>query len=482
MMLQNEATDLGSNADAALAAAVADQRRPRLADRTSTAPGVMTDVGAASVPGPAIDQSAVNTMAAALLAPLDSRRRDHHRFPRLSGRPALYLLASLIVSLLASSSAPTPLYAVYQARWGFSPITTTIVFGIYAVSVLVALLTLGKLSDHVGRRPILLAALAAQAAAMLVFATADGVPALMIARVVQGVATGSALGAIGAGMLDIDPRRGTLANAVSPGFGTASGALLSALAVQFLPAPTHLIYLALLGVFALQALGITLMRETVTRTPGALASLKPEIKLPRTVRGPVLAAAPVLFAVWALAGLYGALGPALVSTLTGSSSVVLGGLSLFLLAAIASVAVIVLRGAQPRAVMLTGIVALAVGVVITLVSLSLPASSSSSSSSSSLPAVLFFTGTVISGIGFGSGFQGGIRTVIPLAAAHERSGVLSLLFVISYLGMGLPAVAAGFLTVHGQGLTGAAREYGAALLVLAALALVGLLRARTAKH
>jgi hypothetical protein len=213
------------------------------------------------------------------------------------------------------------------------------------------------------------------------------------------------------------------------------------------------------------------------------AGLKPEIKLPRTVRGPVLAAAPVLFAVWALAGLYGALGPALVSTLTGSRSVVLGGLSLFLLAGVAAAAVTALRRTQPRTVMLTGILALALGVVVTLASLSLHSSSSSSSSSSSpVATALFFGGTVISGIGFGSGFQGGIRTVVPLAAVHERSGVLSLLFVVSYLGMGVPAVAAGFLTVHGQGLTGAAREYCAALLVLAALALVGLLRAGAAKR
>jgi hypothetical protein len=122
----------------------------------------------------------------------------------------------------------------------------------------------------------------------------------------------------------------------------------------------------MLGVFAVQALGVALMRETVTRAPGAWASLKPEIKLPRTVRGPVLAAAPVLFAVWALAGLYGALGPALVSTLTGSDSVVLGGLSLFPLAGVAAVAVVVLRGVKPRTVMLTGTLAL----VITLVALS----------------------------------------------------------------------------------------------------------------
>src|SRR6202161_2545533 len=94
----------------------------------------------------------------------------------LRGRPALYLLASLIVTLLAASAAPTPLYAIYQARWGFTPITTTIVVGVYAVAVLVSLLTLGKLSDHIGRRPVLLAAITVQAAALLVFTVASGVP------------------------------------------------------------------------------------------------------------------------------------------------------------------------------------------------------------------------------------------------------------------------------------------------------------------
>ena len=141
---------------------------------------------------------------------------------RLTGRPAVFVLASLIVALLASSAAPTPLYAIYQARWHFTPITTTVVFGVYAVAVLVALLTLGKLSDHVGRRPVLLAALAVHAGSLVIFATATGVPALLAARVVQGLSTGAALGAIGAAMLDMDRERGTFANAVAPGLGSAS--------------------------------------------------------------------------------------------------------------------------------------------------------------------------------------------------------------------------------------------------------------------
>jgi MFS family permease len=388
---------------------------------------------------------------------------------RLSGLPALMLLASLIVSLLAASAAPTPLYAIYQQRWGFSPVTTTLVFGVYAVAVLGSLLTFGRLSDYAGRRPVLLTALAVQVASLVVFATAGGVGDLLIARVIQGLATGAALGAIGAAMLDIDRERGALANAMSPGLGTGSGALLSALFIRYLPAPTHLVYLALIAVIAVQAAGVALLRESVTPSRVPAAALVPEVRLPRSVRGPVLAATPVLFAVWALAGLYGALGPALVHALTGSGSVVLGGASLGLLTATAVSSVYLLRKTPARAVMLAGLAALVAGVAMTLVALGTGS------------AWLFFAGTAVSGVGFGSGFQGGVRTVVPVAAPHERAGVLSLLFTVSYLGLGVPAVAAGFLAVHGAGLTGAARDYCAALLVLAALAVAALARTGRAR-
>jgi MFS family permease len=389
---------------------------------------------------------------------------------RLSGTPALILLASLIVSLLAASSAPTPLYAIYQQRWGFSPITTTIVYGVYALTVLASLLTLGRLSDYVGRRPVLLTALAVQVAAMVVFATAGGVDGLLLARVIQGLSTGAALGAIGAAMLDIDTERGALANAMAPGLGSGSGALVSALFVRYLPAPTHVVYLALIGVIVVQAAGVALLRETVTASPVPAGALVPEVRLPRSVRGPLLAAAPVVFAAWALGGLYGALGPALVRALTGSASVVLGGGSLTLLTVTAVISVYLLRKAPARTVMLAGIAALVAGVGITLVALGTGS------------AALFFAGTAVSGIGFGSGFQGGIRTVVPVAAPHERAGVLSLLFTVAYLGLGVPAVAAGFLAVHGAGMIGAARDYGAALIVLAVFAFAALSRSgRAAK-
>ncbi|MEW1863468.1 MFS transporter [Streptomyces sp. NPDC088194] len=386
---------------------------------------------------------------------------------------ALILLASIIVSLLAASSAPTPLYAVYQGEWGFSPITTTIVFGVYAVAVLVSLLVFGKISDHIGRKPVLFVALAAQAAAMVVFATAGGVDVLMAGRVVQGVATGAALGAIGAGLLDIDRIKGSVANSFAPPIGTAVGALASGLVVRFLPAPTHLVYYLLLGVFALQALGVTALKEPVTRKPGALASMVPEIKLPRAARGSIAVAAPVLFAVWSLAGFYGSLGPAITSRLVHSDSVVYGGLGLFVLAGAAALSVPLLRETPTRTVMVSGVSALIVGVAVTVLSIGSGAGGTGSE-------VGFFAGSAVAGFGFGAGFQGGIRLVLPLVQPHERAGVLSLLYVVSYLGMGVPAVIAGVLVVHGGGLLDTVREYGAAVILLSAVALVGLLLGRRA--
>ena len=461
--------DWGTAEPAAAGATLAGQPAAAQADEPAA-----TGAGQRGAPGAGAGGDADTVVGVDLPEDPLSRRairrqaRARGRRARPGGAAALILLASLIVSLLAASSAPTPLYAIYQQRWGFSPITTTIVYGVYALTVLVSLLTLGRLSDYVGRRPVLLTALSIQVVSMVVFATAGGVGDLLAARVIQGLSTGAALGAIGAAMLDIDTERGALANAMAPGLGSGSGALFSALFVRYLPAPTHLIYLALIGIIAVQAAGVALLRETVTTSRVPAAALVPEVRLPRSVRGPVLAAAPVVFAAWALGGLYGALGPALVRTLTGSASVVLGGGSLTLLTVTAVIAVYLLRRAPARAVMLTGIAALVAGVGVTLVALSTGS------------AALFFAGTAVSGIGFGSGFQGGIRTVVPAAAPHERAGVLSLLFTVAYLGLGVPAVAAGFLAVHGAGLTGAARDYGVALIVLAAVAFAALSRSRRA--
>ncbi|MCJ9711316.1 MFS transporter, partial [Bordetella hinzii] len=138
---------------------------------------------------------------------------------------ALLLPAATLGLFLAASSAPTPLYRLYQQAWGFSPSLLTLVFSVYAFSLLVALLTTGALSDHLGRRPVILAALVLEMASMAVFARADSVAWLMLARIVQGFATGIAGSALGAALLDVHHERGALVNTLAPMLGMALGVM-----------------------------------------------------------------------------------------------------------------------------------------------------------------------------------------------------------------------------------------------------------------
>jgi predicted MFS family arabinose efflux permease len=216
-------------------------------------------------------------------------------------------------------------------------------------------------------------------------------------------------------------------------------------------------------VFVLQAIGVVLMPELTAPKPGALASLRPRFAVPRSARRSLLLAAPVLVAAWALVGFYASLGPALVRLVSDSSSFVVGGLSLFVLATSGGLTVYLVRNARPRTVMLLGTVGLLAGVTVVVLA------------TVTLSTALLFAGTVISGAGFGAGFQGALRTVMPLIAPTDRAGTLSVIYAISYLAMGVPAVLGGLLAVHG-GVIMAGREYGLAVMALAALTLLGLTR------
>jgi hypothetical protein len=126
-----------------------------------------------------------------------------------------------------------------------------------------------------------------------------------------------------------------------------------------------------------------------------------------------------------------------------------------------------MRHVPARTVMVTGAGALLGGVAVVLTGLALRS------------APVFFAGATIAGVGFGAGFRGAIRSVVPLAAPSERAGVLSVVFSVSYVSMGLPSVLGGVLAVHG-GVMAASREYGGAVMALAAITLFGLALAPTA--
>jgi MFS family permease len=157
---------------------------------------------------------------------------------RASHRAMAIFSVGAAVAFSASSSAPTPLYRLYQQGLGLSPALITLIFAVYAFSLLSALLTMGSLSDYVGRRPVILAALVLNAAAMILFADAHSAPMLMAARAVQGFATGAATTALGAAILDTDRARGPLYNSLTAFGGLSVGALGSGALVAFAPDPT----------------------------------------------------------------------------------------------------------------------------------------------------------------------------------------------------------------------------------------------------
>ena len=379
-----------------------------------------------------------------------------------SHRSSLVFLAITLLTFLAASSAPTPLYHLYQEGLHFSAGMLTLIFGVYALSLLVALLTVGSLSDHLGRKPVIFTALLLEMLAMLLFINEDSVAWLIAARTLQGFATGMATAVLGAALLDTDRQQGPLINSVAPLLGMACGAMGCSLLVEFAPFPTTLIYWTLLSLMVLQALYVWRLPETVSRVPGALASLWPTLHVPLQARRALWIALPVDIAVWAMGGFYLSLAPSLVRAATGSTSNLIGGGLVAVLTLSGALMIFSLRNRPAGKTLRLGAVLLAVGVALIL----------SAVHAASLP--LFFIATLIAGSGFGAGFLGALRSVVPLALPHERAGLMSAFYVLSYLAFCVPSLLAGNLT-RTFGLIATTDAYGVLLIVLALSALVALL-------
>jgi MFS family permease len=394
--------------------------------------------------------------------------------PRRLSRPAAFwAVAVLLVLVLAASGVPSPLYRVYQAEFGFSSGVLTVVFGVYAFALLLALLVVGALSDHVGRRPVLVAALLVEAAAMVLFLAADGVGWLMAARVVQGLATGAMTGTLGAALLDFQrPERplGPLVNSASPGFGLSLGAVGAGVLVEYLAQPTRWVFGVLAAAFVLAAIGTMLLPESSPRLPGAMASLRPNVHVPPASRGPFLVVLPCIVATWALGGLYSSLGPSLVAGVFGIGDHLIGSLVILALNGTGLVGSLAARNLAPERAMIGGALVFAGGVTGTVVAL-LTGS-----------AAAFFAAAVVSGLGFGTAFLGAMATVTRGLAPEARGGLLSSVFVVSYLAFSIPAIAAG-VAAGSVGLTATAVVYGVVVIVLALVAAGSLLlRRRRAPH
>jgi MFS family permease len=365
----------------------------------------------------------------------------------------------------ASGSAPTPLYHLYQESFGLSPLTITVIFAAYVFCLLGALLTVGSLSDYVGRRPAISAALLLNVGAMVLFVTANSAIALVIARSVQGFATGFATTTLGAAILDTRPKRGLVLNSITAFAGMTMGSLGGAILVTYVSDPQQLVYFVLMALSAAEAAILFFMPETAVPRPGAMCSLRPHVSVPRLAQGTLARVTPVIIASWALGGFYFSLMPNLVRVATGATQPIVGGLVVSALTFSGFLAVLAVRSVRADRVLEGGIVALAAGVAITLGGVYAQLAS------------IMLVGTVVAGSGFGATFTGTIRTLLPLAQTDERAGLLSAFYVVGYLSFALPAILAGYLAPM-MGLIKVAEIYGVIVVVLA---LASMLAARLSR-
>jgi MFS family permease len=353
---------------------------------------------------------------------------------------AFWLVAAATAILTAASSAPSPLYAVYQIEFRFSSITLTAIFAVYVLTLLMSLLTVGRLSDYVGRRIVLAGALLVEAGAMALFLGANDVGWLLVARIVQGFATGAAIAVLGAYLLDLQPsdgsRLGSLVNSAAPTFGLGLGAILTGLLIQYAPYPTRLIFVILTGLFVVLALATAVLPETVQRLPGALAAMRPQIAVPTRARRAFATAVPTMVATWALGGLILSVGGSLLSAVFGQTNYGVIGVVIGLFPFSGAAAAVMARNLAPATMSQLGSAVLAVGTGLFLVAL---ASSSFA---------VFVVASIVAGAGFGSAFLGALRSVSQLAEPQERAALLSAVYVVSYVAFSVPALVAGVVTSH----------------------------------
>jgi hypothetical protein len=393
-----------------------------------------------------------------------SERRQTQSWTRSLAPGAMTLFSFAGAMLIAaSSSAVTPLYRLYQQSMHLTPFWITIVFAVYVASLLAALLTVGGLSDYVGRRPVILAALLLNAAAMILFSEARDVGQLILARAVQGLCVGVGTTALGAAILDTNRVRGPLLNSVTAFLGMTAGSCGAAALIRFAPDPLHSVYEVLLGLTTVMIALLRVMPESSSRKTGALASLRPHVSVPPQSRSVLVRLTPANVASWALGGLYLSLMPTVVATAMRVASPWVGGVVVSALMLTAAVAVATFRDWPARRLILAGTGTLSLGVAVSMFGIW----------QHQVTALL--AGTVIAGAGFGSTFSGTLRALLPTAGPHQRAGLLSAFYLQSYLAFSLPAVAAG-ISVPLIGLSTAAYVYGAVIILLAVISMIASFR------
>ncbi|KUJ66535.1 MFS transporter [Streptomyces albus subsp. albus] len=380
--------------------------------------------------------------------------------PTATPTPAwwVWLAAWPVTAVFILSNAATPLYVLWQRDIGFSKGTLTVVFAFYIVGLLGSLLVSGVASDRLGRKPVLLPALALAMAACVIFATASTVPALIAARLFTGIAVGAVVSAGMAAVTDVagqDRRRlAALLASCAMVFGAGLGPLLSGVLAETLPGPT-------VTVFVVEAVLLLTAFATVLRMPvrrPVAAARGRWIRVPGVPRGngvPLLLGIAVFAPGITATSFVLSLGPSLLSGLLGSTSrVVAGGMAFVMFLAATGVQFAVQR-LDRRAILLAG----AASTTASMAALALAVHTAS-------PAALV-AAALLAGAGQGMGQLGGLSLLNSSVPPERLAEANAALNIGGYVPAGLLPVSAGYLS-DATGLTTGATVFAGTLAALAA--------------
>lgn len=359
---------------------------------------------------------------------------------RLSRTAGFWAIAASMAVLTAFSTAPSPLYRLYQRQDHLSSITVTVVYAVFAGGIVVSLLLVGHVSDWYGRRTVLIPALATALVAALIFSFSTSLPALLIARVLTGLALGAAVATSTAYLTDLDAgpngiptRRSQIVSTVANVGGLAVGPLVAGLLAQYVPAVPQLIYVVLAALLVLAIVATALAPEG-RPPPSPRPRYRPQrLAVPSAARAEFSAALTGDFLVFTVYGLFAGLASAFLSGSLHRSSPVLAGLSIFIAFGMGALTQVTTMTWSLRRLLALGVPVLIAGLAVVV--------SAAWVNPPSL--VLFLAGAAVVGIGSGAIFRASLTVVITTAPATDRAAAIALFFLVGYVGLSLPVVGAG---------------------------------------
>ena len=388
----------------------------------------------------------------------------------VSGRliSPIWLAAYAFAVVMLGTTLPTPLYPHYEQRYGFSALTVTVIFAVYAFGVIAALLFLGGLSDQLGRRPALLAGLALSATSAVAFLLAGGLGALLAGRALSGLSAGIFTGTGTATLVDLAPpgRRAFatgVATAVNLG-GLGCGPLLAGVLAAVATAPLRLPFWVDLGLLAPAFAAVIGMPETVRRAGGSLPRMQ-RLRVPAQLRGTFTRAATAGFASFTMSGLFGAVAPIFLATLLHLPSPALSGVTVFLLFASSAAGQLVITRIPARVGLSAGCIGVITGAGLVAAALALES------------LALLIAGAIVAGLGQGLSVGAGLAAINAEAPADRRAEVASSFFVVLYVGLSIPIIGTG-LASQVIGLRASALIFSGFVAALAAACLISLLARR----